>query len=138
MRTSVGSVEESEVGGFIDAVGYPVMVKAVDGGGGRGVRLVSGPGELGSGIRRACGESGSGRVFLEKAAVDGFRHVEVQVLGDGRGRVWHLGERECSIQRRLVGFNLLFCFPLLILQLLRIAGFRKWWRLLLRRLRTSV
>lgn len=85
---------------FIEAAGFPLMIKAVDGGGGRGIRLVRGPAELEQGFARACGESPSGRVFLEKAAVDGFRHVEVQILGDEYGNVHHLWERECSIQRR--------------------------------------
>lgn len=85
---------------FIEKTGFPVMIKAVDGGGGRGIRLISGPEDLKQGFTRACGESPSGRVFLEKAAVEGYRHVEVQVLGDQYGEVRHLWERECSIQRR--------------------------------------
>lgn len=57
------------------------MVKAVDGGGGRGIRLIRQSEDLVDGFNRARGESPSGDVFIEKAAVDGFRHVEVQVLG---------------------------------------------------------
>lgn len=76
------------------------MIKAVDGGGGRGIRLVRSLDDLDDSFNRACGESPSGQVFVEKAAVDGFRHVEVQILGDKYGRVGHLWERECSIQRR--------------------------------------
>lgn len=57
-------------------------------------------GELEGLVKRAVEESASRRVFAEKAAVDGWRHVEVQVLGDGRGGVRHLWERECSLQRR--------------------------------------
>jgi pyruvate carboxylase len=76
------------------------MVKAVDGGGGRGIRLICSEDELASLVKRAVEESPSKRVFAEKAAVDGFRHVEVQIIGDGTGRVTHLWERECSIQRR--------------------------------------
>lgn len=76
------------------------MIKAVDGGGGRGIRLISQPEGLSDGLNRACGESPSGKVFLEKAAVEGYRHVEVQIVGDNGGQVSHLGERECSIQRR--------------------------------------
>ncbi|EGC49616.1 carboxylase:pyruvate/acetyl-CoA/propionyl-CoA [Histoplasma capsulatum var. duboisii H88] len=77
---------------FVAEVGYPVMVKAVDGGGGRGIRF--------SAIDRATGESPSKKVFVEKAAVGGFHHVEVQVVGDGTGEVRHLWERDCSVQRR--------------------------------------
>jgi pyruvate carboxylase len=80
--------------------GLPVMLKAVDGGGGRGIRLVRELSELQDSLNRACGESPSGQVFVERAAIDGFRHIEVQVLGDIHGNVAHLWERECSIQRR--------------------------------------
>ena len=76
------------------------MVKAVDGGGGRGIRLIRGEDQLTSLVKRAVEESPSKQVFAEKAAVDGFRHVEVQIIGDGTGNVTHLWERECSIQRR--------------------------------------
>lgn len=79
--------------------GYPVIIKAVDGGGGRGIRIVRSEEELDAGVRRALAESPQGAVFVEKAAVDGFRHVEVQIIGDGHS-VRHLWERECSIQRR--------------------------------------
>ncbi|CAK4033194.1 Pyruvate carboxylase 1 [Lecanosticta acicola] len=85
---------------FVSRVGFPVMIKAVDGGGGRGIRLVRRAEELEGAVRRAVEESASRRVFVEKAAVEGYRHVEVQILGDGRGGVRHLWERECSIQRR--------------------------------------
>ncbi|KAL9115152.1 MAG: hypothetical protein Q9227_000946 [Pyrenula ochraceoflavens] len=85
---------------FAREVGLPIMVKAVDGGGGRAIRLVREEAELESAVRRALGESPSKRVFAEKAAVDGFRHIEVQILGEGNGRVQHLWERDCSVQRR--------------------------------------
>ncbi|PGH06528.1 hypothetical protein GX51_02353 [Blastomyces parvus] len=88
------------IGRFAAEVGYPVMVKAVDGGGGRGIRFVKGPDELQSAVDRATGESPSKKVFVEKAAVGGFHHVEVQVIGDGTGEVRHLWERDCSVQRR--------------------------------------
>ncbi|KAK2789983.1 hypothetical protein FQN52_005791 [Onygenales sp. PD_12] len=88
------------IGRFAAEVGYPVMVKAVDGGGGRGIRLVRGADELQSAVDRATGESPSRKVFVEKAAVGGFHHVEVQVIGDGTGEVRHLWERDCSVQRR--------------------------------------
>ena len=80
--------------------GYPVVIKAVDGGGGRGIRIVRGEGELTALTKRALQESSSGKAFIEKAAIEGYRHVEVQITGDGRGNVRHLWERECSIQRR--------------------------------------
>ena len=76
------------------------MVKAVDGGGGRGIRLIRDEASLASAVKRAVEESPSKQVFAEKANVDGFRHVEVQIIGDGKGGVTHLWERECSIQRR--------------------------------------
>ena len=96
----VPTSEVGDVRGFAEAVGFPVMVKAVDGGGGRGIRLVRELGELEGLVRRAVEESPQKLVFAEKAAVEGWRHVEVQVLGDGAGGVRHLWERECSIQRR--------------------------------------
>ena len=76
------------------------MVKAVDGGGGRGIRLIRSEEQLASSVKRAIEESPSKTVFAEKAAVDGFRHIEIQIIGDGTGNVTHLWERECSIQRR--------------------------------------
>jgi pyruvate carboxylase len=90
----------SELQKFASSVGYPIIIKAVDGGGGRGIRIVKKDEELSSLAKRALQESPSGRVFAEKAAIDGYRHVEVQIIGDGRGNVRHLWERECSIQRR--------------------------------------
>lgn len=85
---------------FASDVGFPIMIKAVDGGGGRGIRLVYGEKDLESSFRRALNESPSSKVFAEKAAVGGFRHIEVQIVGDEKGNVRHLWERECSIQRR--------------------------------------
>lgn len=85
---------------FATKTGYPVMIKAVDGGGGRGIRLVRRPTDLENLLRRAVQESPSRQVFCEKAAIDGFRHVEVQIVGDSSGHVTHLWERECSIQRK--------------------------------------
>ena len=76
------------------------MVKAVDGGGGRGIRLIRNEDQLAASFQRAVEESPSKQVFAEKAAVDGFHHVEIQIIGDGTGNVTHLWERECSIQRR--------------------------------------
>jgi acetyl-CoA carboxylase biotin carboxylase subunit len=84
-------------------LGYPVMIKAARGGGGKGMRLVTTPAELDSALRLARSEAasafGDAAVYLEKAIVDP-RHVEIQVLADAHGEVVHLGERECSIQRR--------------------------------------
>jgi acetyl-CoA carboxylase, biotin carboxylase subunit len=84
-------------------VGYPVLLKAAAGGGGKGMRLVSSPDELEAAFRNAAAEAGAAfgdeRIYLEKALVPA-RHVEVQVLCDSEGAVLTLGERECSIQRR--------------------------------------
>lgn len=85
---------------FASSVGYPIIIKAVDGGGGRGIRIVRREEDLSSLAKRALQESPSGKAFAEKAAIDGFSHVEVQIVGDGKGNVRHLWERECSIQRR--------------------------------------
>jgi acetyl-CoA carboxylase biotin carboxylase subunit len=86
-----------------ERIGYPVMVKATDGGGGKGMRLVASEAELASALERTRSEAekafGSGEVYLEKALVEP-RHVEVQILGDREGRVVHLFERDCSLQRR--------------------------------------
>jgi acetyl-CoA carboxylase biotin carboxylase subunit len=84
-------------------IGYPVMVKATAGGGGRGLRVAWGGSELAPALRAAQREAraafGVGDVYLEKY-LESSRHIEVQVLGDTHGAVIHLGERECSIQRR--------------------------------------
>jgi len=84
-------------------VGWPVLVKAVGGGGGRGLRRVERADELVAAVERAMAEAeasfGDARVYLERFVTSG-RHVEVQVLGDGDGDVVHLGTRDCSIQRR--------------------------------------
>jgi len=86
-----------------ERIGYPVLVKAAAGGGGRGMRAVAEAGELAEAVRGARREAeaafGDGTVFLEKL-LEHPRHVEVQVLGDRHGSVIHLYERECSIQRR--------------------------------------
>jgi acetyl-CoA carboxylase biotin carboxylase subunit len=84
-------------------IGFPILLKAAAGGGGRGMRLVSSPDELDSAFATAAAEAeaafGDGSLYVEQALVPA-RHVEVQVLADGQGGVLTLGERECSIQRR--------------------------------------
>ncbi len=86
-----------------EEMGFPVLVKASAGGGGRGMRRVENAGELGAALERAASEAeaafGDGAIYLEKF-VDGPRHIEFQVMADAAGHVIHLGERECSIQRR--------------------------------------
>ncbi len=84
-------------------IGYPLMVKATAGGGGRGIRLVDAPEQLDDAFTRAASEAGrtlgDATVFLERA-IRGGRHVEVQVVADAYGDVWTLGIRDCSVQRR--------------------------------------
>ena len=84
-------------------IGYPVMVKASAGGGGKGMRIAQDDQELLDGLERARSEArssfGDDRVFIEKYVVEP-RHIEIQVLGDRQGNIVYLGERECSIQRR--------------------------------------
>ena len=84
-------------------IGFPIMLKAAGGGGGKGIRSVEKAEEIESAFRLASSEAekafGDPRLYVEKR-ISGARHVEVQVLADGNGKVLHLGERECSIQRR--------------------------------------
>jgi geranyl-CoA carboxylase alpha subunit len=86
-----------------ERIGYPVMVKAAAGGGGRGMRRVEQPQALEAALSSAAAEAlnafGSSELILEKA-IDGARHVEIQVFGDKHGNIIHLGERDCSLQRR--------------------------------------
>src|SRR5882757_1637844 len=84
-------------------IGYPLMLKATAGGGGRGIRVITNEDELVDAYERTSQEAarafGSGVVFLERL-VTGARHVEVQVIADGKGTAWALGVRDCSVQRR--------------------------------------
>jgi propionyl-CoA carboxylase alpha chain len=100
----LGEIESPERAAEIaDEIGYPVMIKASAGGGGKGMRLAQTRKEVFEGFARARSEAkssfGDDRVFVEKFIANP-RHVEIQVLGDKHGNVIHLGERECSIQRR--------------------------------------
>src|SRR5262245_2212778 len=94
---------DAEVEKLVREIGFPVMLKAAGGGGGKGMRLVHEQAGLASGLRSARSEAksafGDDRVYVEKAIIRP-RHIEVQVLGDTHGNVIHLYERECSIQRR--------------------------------------
>ncbi len=84
-------------------IGYPLMLKATAGGGGRGIRVVTNEAELADAYERTSQEAarafGSGVVFLERL-ITGARHVEVQIIADGQGTAWALGVRDCSVQRR--------------------------------------
>src|SRR6201993_2370655 len=84
-------------------IGYPVMIKASAGGGGKGMRIAASDSEARDGFRSAANEAKSSfaddRIFIEKY-IEEPRHIEIQVLGDEHGNIIHLGERECSIQRR--------------------------------------
>jgi acetyl-CoA carboxylase, biotin carboxylase subunit len=88
---------------FARSIGYPIMLKAAAGGGGKGMRLVADPKEFDSGLatarREALGAFGDGRVYIEKA-IARPRHIEIQVFADTHGSCIWLGERECSVQRR--------------------------------------
>ncbi|MDE0666217.1 MAG: ATP-grasp domain-containing protein [Acidimicrobiaceae bacterium] len=99
----VPTLPSSEDPGDAAGVGFPLMVKAAAGGGGKGMRLVSDPADLEAAVeaarREALGGFGNDTVFLERY-LPRCRHIEVQILGDAHGNVVHLGERECSIQRR--------------------------------------
>jgi len=98
-----GTASPEEALEVADQIGYPVMVKAASGGGGRGIRAAHDPAELAGLISEAAREAqaafGDGSIYVEKLLVDA-RHVEIQVLGDSHGNLVHLYERECSLQRR--------------------------------------
>lgn len=100
-RGEVATLEDALRAG--DEIGYPLMLKATAGGGGRGIRMVASEQDLADAYERTSQEAlrafGSGVVFLERL-VTGARHVEVQVIADGQGTAWALGVRDCSVQRR--------------------------------------
>jgi acetyl-CoA carboxylase, biotin carboxylase subunit len=101
--TSRGLQSMEEAGRVAAQIGYPIMLKAAAGGGGKGMRLVREPQELGPSLEAARSEAehafGDREVYLEKAIVNP-RHIEMQLLADEHGNMVYLGERECSIQRR--------------------------------------
>jgi acetyl-CoA carboxylase biotin carboxylase subunit len=98
-----GEIEDSEAEEWAKKIGFPLMVKAADGGGGMGIRVVREPEELLEAIatarRQAQNSFGSSRVYLEHR-VENASHVEVQVFGDKHGNALHMYERDCSVQRR--------------------------------------
>ena len=100
---SVEVTDDTDIATAAEEIGYPVLVKASAGGGGKGMRVVASPDELAAAIagaqREAVSSFGDGTVFLERY-LGTPRHVEIQVLGDQHGTLLHLFERECSIQRR--------------------------------------
>ncbi|KAI8993409.1 carbamoyl-phosphate synthase L chain, ATP binding domain-containing protein [Pilobolus umbonatus] len=95
--TSISS--SGEVYAFAKQYGYPIMLKARDGGGGRGIRMVHSAEEVPDCLTRCLNESSSRQVFAEKAILN-VKHIEVQILGDTHGNIIHLLERDCSAQRR--------------------------------------
>jgi 3-methylcrotonyl-CoA carboxylase alpha subunit len=99
----VDDASDSDYAQAAEHIGYPVMIKAAGGGGGKGIRVVNDPADLADALAAARREAqhafGDARVFLEKY-IDQGRHIEFQVLADQHGNVVHLFERECSIQRR--------------------------------------
>ncbi|MEM7627778.1 MAG: acetyl-CoA carboxylase biotin carboxylase subunit [Planctomycetota bacterium] len=101
---SKGAIEsEAQAVKLAKEIGYPVMIKASAGGGGRGMRVAHNDGSLRTGMKAAKAEAenafGDGTVYLEKF-IDNARHIEVQVIGDTQGNVCHLWERDCTMQRR--------------------------------------
>lgn len=101
--TEEGLTSPAEAAAFASEAGFPVMLKAVAGGGGKGMRRVDRAEDLLAAFESASSEAlrafGDGRVYVEKL-IENARHIEVQVFGDRHGNLVHLGERECSVQRR--------------------------------------
>src|SRR5579885_2309354 len=101
--TTSGISSAEDARRIADRIGYPIMIKAAAGGGGKGMRLVRSADELPSSFRDARSEAENAfkdsEVYIEKL-IENPRHIEIQVIGDRRGNLVHLGERECSIQRR--------------------------------------
>src|SRR6266567_467588 len=97
------NLNDAGVAGLAEKIGYPLLLKAAAGGGGKGIRFVRDPKDLAASLRTARSEArsafGDDRIYLEKAIAPA-RHIEVQFIADTHGNVVHLGERECSIQRR--------------------------------------
>jgi acetyl-CoA carboxylase, biotin carboxylase subunit len=95
--------DRQEAARVAESLGYPVMIKAAAGGGGKGMRIAADEDELATNFRLAASEAeaafGDGSLYIEKV-IENPRHIEFQVLGDNYGNVVHLGERDCSIQRR--------------------------------------
>ena len=103
-QTTEGTITSAaEASAFAEKAGYPVILKAAMGGGGRGMRVVRAADEMAAAFDLASGEAaaafGDGRRFCEKLVEDP-RHIEVQILADNHGGVVHLHERDCSVQRR--------------------------------------
>jgi len=100
-KGAIDSVDEAIE--LAQEIGYPVMIKAAAGGGGRGMRVARDERELSAGFRMAQAEAGAafgdGRLYIEKL-IEEPRHIEIQIIGDKHGNVVYLGERECSLQRR--------------------------------------
>ncbi|MBI5824401.1 MAG: acetyl-CoA carboxylase biotin carboxylase subunit [Chloroflexi bacterium] len=100
---AVGNMTDDDLLGIATSIGFPLLIKATAGGGGKGMREVKSleemPTLLQSARREAESAFGDGNVYLEKL-VEGARHIEFQIMADSHGNVIHLGERECSIQRR--------------------------------------
>ncbi len=101
--TEEGILDAAAAEGIAKTIGFPVMLKAVAGGGGKGMRRVDRPEDLRSAFESASSEAlrsfSDGRIYLEKL-IENARHVEIQIFGDHHGNLVHLGERECSVQRR--------------------------------------